>query len=211
MRLNLTLFSRLAVIPVGLLLACKNQAPEADSPAIRVFTNGQELTDATVRQQFLARHAVAFQPVAAGPNDNITFIAADTARFSYSTTRFAVVRNGNSCLFYSPWLIQLADDNMLLYDMLKHVRPKAFIPCANGNLTGCYLAQEVRVGTGDGKQITLPCLQYYWSVTQRYMGQNFTRRQQQTLFNEFNEAAIAKVPQSDTLAVRISSLTLPVQ
>jgi hypothetical protein len=197
-------------MPVGLLLACKDQTPAANSPAIRLFTNGAELTDATVRQQFLARHAVAFQPLTAGPNDKITFIAADTAQFSYSTTRFAVVRNGSQYLFYGPYRQQLSADNMLLYDMLKYVGPKGFTPCSNGNLSGCYVAQEVRVGTGDAKQITLPCLQYYWSVSQLYMGRQFTRHQQETLFNEFNEAVIAKVPQSDTLAVRASSLRLSV-
>jgi hypothetical protein len=211
MRLHFTCLGPLAVVLISLLLGCKNQVPEAESPAIRVFTNGQELTDATVRQEFLARHAVAFQPVVAGPNDKITFSAPDTARFSYSTIRYSVVKNGRQYLFYSPWMVQLADDNMLVYNMLKHVGPKASTVCANGNLTGCYVTQEVRVGTGDGKQMTLPCLQYYWSMTQQYMGRQSTRSQRETLFNEFNEAAIAKVPKSDTLAVRTSSLTLPVQ
>jgi hypothetical protein len=210
MRPNSTCISRLVLASLSLLLACKKDAPETDSPDIRVFTNGAELTDAAVKRQFLARHAVAFRPIAAGPNDKITFIAADTARFSYSNTRYAVSKNGNHYLFYSPYLLQLASDNMLLYDMLKYTRPKAFTVCANGNVTGCYVAQEVRVGTADAKQLTLPCLQYYWSVTQLYMGRSFTRQQQETLFNEFNEAAIAKVPQSDTLAVRTGSINLPI-
>lgn len=210
MHLNSTLVSRLAIACVGVLVACKKETPEVDSSGIRLFTNRMEITDAAVKKEFAARHAVAFRPIVAGSNDKITFISADTARFSYSTTRYAVVKTGSRYLFYSPYLLQLSSDNMLLHDMLKYVGNKAFTVCANGNVTGCYVAQEVRVGVADAKQVTLPCLQYYWSVTQLSAGRSYTRSQQETLFNEFNEAAIATVPQSDTLAVRASSLSLPV-
>jgi hypothetical protein len=151
MRPNFTCISRLVLVPLSLLLACKKDAPAADSSGIRLFTNGAELTDAAVKRQFVARHAVAFQPMLAEPNDKITFISADTARFSYSSTKYAVVKNGSRYLFYSPYLLQLAGDNTLVYDMLAYAGAKALTPCANGSLTGCYVAQEVRVGTADTK------------------------------------------------------------
>ena len=211
MRPNFTFISRLAIVGSSLLLSCKKETPEADSSGIRLFTNRVEITDAAVKQAFAVRHAVAFRPVAAGPNDKITFVAADTVRFSYSTIRYAVVKNGSRYLFYSPYLLQLSSDNTLVYDLVKYAGAKAATVCTNGNITGCYVAQEVRVGTADAGRITLPCLQYYWSVTQLYAGRPYTRWQQETLFNEFNEAVIAKVPPSDTLAVRTSSLSLPIQ
>ena len=162
-----------------------------------------EITDATVKANFLKRSAAMFPAVAAvGPTDKITFLSSDTVRFGTSSLRYSVVKNSGQYLFYSPLIIQLFNKDQLIRDMLKHTAPKVAVP---DYLSYDYATQEVRVGYGDNRQMKLPYLQYYWiKSNSRGWATGF-------LFNELNESVGSKVSGTDTLAVQTGSAVVPVQ
>ena len=202
MHVNLAIFNRLLLLAAPLLLACKKDDNNPDTTGIRLFTNKTEITDVAVKTRFLTHASAAFQPLPAVGLGSIHFVATDTATFGTSTMRFAVVKNAEQYLFYSPQVVQLTTDNMLLYDMLKYVAPKVPVASTSG-LSGAYLTKEVRVGNGNAQQIQLSCLQYCWS---RPFGRTIG-----LLYNELNESVGAKVSSADTLAVRVSRVSFAVQ
>jgi hypothetical protein len=195
---------QLPLLPLALLLACKKDDTNPDTSNIRLFTNKIELTDVAVKTRFLAHASAAFQPLPTVGSGSIHFVATDTATFGASTMRFAVVKNAEQYLFYSPQVVQLTTDNMLLHDMLKYVAPKVPVASTSGSgLSGTYLTKEVRVGHGNAQQIQLSCLQYCWS---RPLGRAFG-----SLYNELNESVVTKVGPADTLAVRVSRVSFLVK
>lgn len=195
----------LSLLLLPLLLACKKDDATPSSPEFRIFTNGIEITDAASKAEFLRHTPSSFrQTLLVGAGDKITFIAPDTAKIGTASTPYSVVRNGTQYLFYSAQSIQFPPATSLLNDMLKYKAPKY----SNIYLFGTnYITKEVLVGYGDTKQIQLSCMQYYWTQTDGLTRNGYYGH----VFNELNEDVVSKVRAIDTLAVRLSSLVVPVQ
>lgn len=200
------LLNHTLLLMAALLLACKKDAATPTAAEVRLFTNKSEITDEAVKAKFLSqvRVAAAFQTPPTVSTGKITFVAPDTVTFGTSTIRFAVIKKAEQYLFYSPPVVQLFTAyDVLVNDMLKYGAPRIPVACG-GNLSDCYVTQEVRVGYGYATQLRLSYLQYYWA--RPYYGWS-----RGLLFNELNEGIINKVAASDTLAVRVSLVSFPVQ
>jgi hypothetical protein len=183
-------------------ISCDKKGATPETPGFRLFISKMEITDATVKANFLKRSAAKFPALApVGPADKIVFLTPDTVKFGTSTLPYSVVKKGTQYLFYSPLLVQLSNQNQLIQDMLKYTAPKVAVPAY---LNIDYVTQEVRVGYGDAKQIQLSYLQYYWVKSNGGWATG-------TLFNEVNDGVSAKIAGTDTLAVQTGSASIPVQ
>lgn len=194
------------VLCVGsVFISCDKKNPAPETPGFRLFTNQLEITDATVKANFLKRSASKFPAVSpVGPTDKIFFLTPDTVRFGTSTIQYSVVKSDSRYVFYSALLIQGFNKDELLRDMLKYKAPKVAVP---GYSNFDYATQEVRVGHGDARQIQISYLQYYWIRNNRLT----TSWSAGFLFNELNEDIAPKVMAADTLAVQTGSTAIPVQ
>lgn len=174
-------------------------------PGFRLFTNQMEITDVTVKANFLKHSAAMFPSLyVIDPTEKIIFVASDTAEFGAPAPQYSVVKKGNQYLFYSPQMVLVYKDEELIWDMQKHRAPRL---TANSWPGYAYITQEVRVGYGDTKQMQLPYLQYYWIKSDTTV----KRRTTGFLFNELDESIGPKVLRADTLAVKAGSTNILVQ
>jgi len=189
------------------LTGCKREPAEpAAPPSVRVFTNRAEITDEAVKAKFLkqANTAAPFQQtIPATSTEKINFIKPDTVTFGSSTLKYSVVR-GSNYLFYSPLGLRLNNNDLWLSELLKYTAPK--YPLAPGAGGADYITQEVRVGTGDSKQIRLSVLQYYRSQKLSFNGATVVNQAAGVVLNEFNEAGISTIRSTDTVAIRTGSI-----
>lgn len=185
--------------------------PRLETPSFRLFTNGTEISDEAVKTNFLTRTAPTFsqlEPTISVVGRRITFVANETVTFGADAERFSVVRDGNRYLFYSypiyhpaAELIRGGYDAELQRVIVKYTSPKIEASISSGVTE--YVDKEVRVGYGDAKQIRLSWIQYRWTRSGNlHLG---------ILFNELNEGIASRVRAGDTLAIRMGSVTVPVQ
>lgn len=190
------------------LWACRRDSPEPDTGVRqRVFTAGREITDEQVKKRFIQQAGTPFTvPVGVpGPDDVVRFIHPDTVMFGTSTIPFVVATAGQQYLCYSPLQVRVATANDIFRSLLKYTSPLVAVPTATGF---AYLTKEVRVGYADGNGMRIARLNYRLKQT---LGSAGYQEYSGLLFNEFNEASIARIRSGDTLAVQETSMVLPIR
>jgi hypothetical protein len=194
-----------------LLLSCwscrKDEAKPNNEIRQWVFTAGREITDKQVKQRFIERAGTPFTvpPSTQVSPEPVRFIKPDTVVFGASTTPFAVVKSGRQYLCYSPLVVRISDPNDIIHSLLKHTSPLVPVPTSTGF---AYLTKEVRVGYVEGDNLRVSRLHYRLKRTGS--SGSFSERSG-LLFNEFNQASIARIGAGDTLAVQESSMLVPIQ
>ncbi|TGE14143.1 hypothetical protein [Hymenobacter elongatus] len=188
------------------LTACKKEA-EAPTAPVRLFSNGREIKDETVKWRFAKQSGTFFTdpPTLSDPNFYVQYLKPDTAVFGKSSLTFIDRHSGEQHLFYSPYLVQVRNPDDLLRLCLKYKGPLLYTLPTNGY---AYLTQEVRVGymPNGASSIRLSVLRYRCrQTTSGYIDIKGL------LFNEFDETVISRVPAGDTVAIQESSVTIPVQ
>jgi hypothetical protein len=192
----------------SVFISCDKKNPAPETPGFRLFTNQVEITDATVKANFLKRSVNKFPAVSLidpfYSADKIIFLTPDTIKFGTYPVKYSVVKKGKQYLFYSPQIVQYQKKNELLWSMMKYTAPKLAV---SSFLGFDYITQDVRVGYGDTKRMEMPYLQYYWIMNNRLA----TGWATGYFFNELDESAGSKVMGADTLAIKMGSVFLPVQ
>ncbi|RZL12298.1 MAG: hypothetical protein EOO62_11345 [Hymenobacter sp.] len=192
----------------SIFLSCDKKDTPPETPGFHLFTNQIEITDATVKANFLKRSANKFPVISLVDPfysaDKVLFLTPDTVKFGTYPVKYSVVKKGNQHLFYSPRIVQYQRKNALIWDMLKYTAPRIPVSSFSGF---DYITQDVRVGYGDAKQMEMPYLQYYWLMNNKLAVGWATGY----FFNELSESVGSKVMGADTLAVKMSSVSIPVQ
>ncbi|WP_022823929.1 hypothetical protein [Hymenobacter norwichensis] len=194
-----------------MLLSCwscrKDEAKPNGEVRQWVFTAGREITDKQIKKCFIERAGTAFT---VPPNTQVSleparFIKPDTVLFGASTIPFAVVKSGQQYLCYSPLVVRISTPNDIIHSLLKHASPLVPVPTSTGF---SYLTKEVRVGYVEGDNLRVSRLHYR---LKRTGSSGSFSEQSGSLFNEFNQASVARIGTGDTLAVQESSMLVPIQ
>ncbi|GGF13867.1 hypothetical protein [Hymenobacter cavernae] len=200
--------SLLLLTLIGLSACKKDEQNPTSKIRQRVFTNGKEIKDEAVKNRFIQQSSVSFvlPTTTLSADDVIRFVKPDTVLIGTNIIRYSVSRNKDQYLFYSPFMMPVADRNDFFRLMLKYTSPLLPVP---DYLSYSYVAQHVVVGYNAGNNIRLAVLHYRFK--QALPGNNRYSDKSGRVFNEFKEATIASVKAGDTLAVQESSREIPTQ
>ena len=164
--------------------------------SVRLFTNGKEIYNSDVINNFVKNYKYFKLPTAAdikSSNSSICFLSMDSAIFESGDSGFTIKKTNIQFLFYSP-LSVLVSEGDFLESLMKYTGELHPIPSNTGY---DYITNEVRVGYGTYKNLEICFLSYL--LLKKDNGLLLSNGM---LFNEFNEEAEKTIESQYTLAIQ---------
>lgn len=166
---------------------------------IRMFVGKTEITDPTVIRNFV-RELPYFgvRDSTFVSDEKMVFYSADSASIEKIYPSLKVKRSGDTLFFEARWDMELPEDYAKwIYPMYKYRSPL-------GNLwyDKKYRLKAQLVGYGNYSQVVLPVFNFKRVRTQKYMDQIYrSGNAAKVLLNEFDNAYINMIPETDTVAI----------
>lgn len=177
---------------------------------IRLFSNGQEITDQKVIDDFLKDFKdFEIRDTSFVSDENLVFLSADSASIPNLFESLTVLKSGDQLLFKSTNMHIVTAAQLTNYKMAKYQSP--IEPVWDSK----YRVYHMLIGYGDYSDLKLSVFNYslltrWHNFSNDYFGFNDTTstdyiyksKTSGKVFNEFNESYVSSIGKNDTLAIQ---------